>query len=140
MPDAALIAPVILMAGLTILMVFSLGIRRYLAIRRGEVSIKFYRTYNEGEQTPALHLLGRHVQNHFEVPPLFYAGALMALVTDSVSVAVVICAWVFVLARIVHSVIHLGHNNVRHRFAAFGVSLLGLLGLWVSWVLAYVGS
>lgn len=132
MQPLAIIFPAIAMFFLTLGMILWLGFNRQRAIRRRDVSIKYFRTYNEGTQPDRLHLLGRHVQNHFEVPPLFYLGVLFVYVTDFVTTTAVACAWLFVLARCLHSYIHLGSNNVSVRFFTFGFGLLCLAGVWLS--------
>jgi len=128
----AILYPGIAMFSLTFSAILALGIARYRAIQRREVSIKYFRTYDQGSQPPRLHVLARHVQNHFEIPPLFYFGLLFTFVTGSVNVVAVCLAWLFVAARCVHSYIHLGSNNVSHRFFTFGVSLVLLAGLWAA--------
>ncbi len=125
---------------LTLTCVLTLGLNRYRAIRAGEVKISYYRTYDEGVQPKRLHLLARHVQNHFEVPPLFYIVVVLTYVTDSVGAVSVACAWSFVAARTVHTIIHLGSNNVSRRFFTFGVSLTFLAGLWVALLLRLLSS
>lgn len=128
--------PGIAMFALTFGAIGYLGASRYAAIQRSDVSIKYFRTYNEGQQTERLHLLGRHVQNHFEVPPLLYIGILFAFVSGSVTQAAVFFAWSYVALRCVHSYIHLGSNNVSRRFFTFGTSLIALAGLWGSIVVS----
>lgn len=132
MNSTTILYPAIAMFALTFGAILSLGFARYRAIRRGDVRISFFRTYDEGSQPPRLHLLARHVQNHFEVPPLFYVGVLLTFVSGSVNMPAVIFAWLFVAARCVHSYIHLGSNNVSRRFFTFGASLIFLAGLWLT--------
>ena len=131
MDSQAILYPAIAMFALTVGVLLSLGFVRYGAIRRGDVRISFFRTYDEGSQPQRLHLLARHVQNHFEVPPLFYVAVLLIFVSDSVSPLSVAFAWLFVATRCVHSYIHLGSNNVSLRFLTFGVSVTFLIGLWL---------
>jgi hypothetical protein len=68
---------------------------------------------------------------------LFYVVGLMYFVASRVSTAVLILSWAYVAARCVHSAIHLTHNDVLHRLAAFAVSNFILIVLWalffVSW-------
>lgn len=132
MQNELIIYPAIGMFALTFGMLMNLGISRLRAIRSREISIKYYQAYTEGEQTQRLHILGRHVQNHFEVPPLFYAAVLLLLITHGVGWLSVVLAWLFLALRCLHSVIHLGRNNVSHRFFCFGSSVLVLAGLWAT--------
>lgn len=139
MNPTAIVYPAIAMFFLTLGCLLTLGLRRYRAIHAGEVKISYYRSYDEGVQPKRLHLLARHVQNHFEVPPLFYIGVVLTYATDSVGVASVACAWSFVAARAVHTFIHLGSNDVSRRFLAFGVSLAFLAGLWTALLIRLLG-
>jgi len=117
---------------LTLGCLFSLGFLRFRAIQHHQVKISFFRAYNEGAQPERLHLIGRHVQNHFEVPPLFYIGVLLSYVTGNDAFISLVFAWLFVISRVVHTIIHLGSNNVSYRFASFGFGLVCLCGLWGS--------
>jgi hypothetical protein len=138
MTPTAILYPGIAMFSLTLGVMVGLGVARYRAIHDRSVSIKYFRTFNEGVQPERLHLLSRHMQNHFEIPPLFYAGILFTYVSDAVTMASVVLAWLFVLTRCAHSVIHLGANNVSARFFTFGVSLVFLAGIWASLLVSLI--
>jgi hypothetical protein len=140
MDASAIFFPAVAMFMLTFSVIAYTGASRLAAIRRGDVSIRYYRRYNEGEQTARLQVIGRHLQNHFEVPPLFYIAILFLYVTESVTPTAVALAWLYFASRCVHSFIHLGTNNVTHRFIAFGVSGLILTGLWILLLVAVASS
>ena len=131
-----IIYPAIAMFALTFGVMLIMAKSRYMAIKRREMSVRFYVTYDDGVEIPRLRVLTRHIQNHFEVPPLFYIGIVLVYVTGSVTVPAVAFAWGFVIARVVHSFVHLGRNNVQHRFFIFGLSLLCLAGVWISLLLS----
>ena len=132
MDPTAILYPAIAMFFLTLGVMLGLGVARYTAIHDRSVSIKYFRTFDEGSQPERLHLLSRHMQNHFEIPPLFYAGVLFTYASGSVTALAVGFAWLFFLTRCVHSFIHLGPNDVSARFFTFGVSLVFLAGIWIS--------
>ena len=136
MQPSAIVFPAIAMFFLTSAMIGLLAIRRLTAVRRGEISLAYFKLYNLGMQPDALQQIGRHVQNHFEVPPLFYVVVLFLYVTGTVTALTVGLAWTYVALRVVHSLIHLGSNDVNLRFTAFGASLLVLTGLWLSLLFA----
>ena len=140
MDASAIIFPAVAMFMLTFSVVAYTGGSRLAAIRRGDVSIRYYRRYNEGEQTARLQIIGRHLQNHFEVPPLFYAVVLFLYVTGSVTPTAVALAWLYFASRCVHSFIHLGSNNVTHRVIAFAGSGLILACLWILLLTAVASS
>jgi hypothetical protein len=127
----AIVLPAIAMFFLTATLIGRLGFTRVRAVRQGEVSIGYFRLYNEGEQPDRLQQIGRHVQNHFEAPPLFYAVLLFLYVTSSVTLVSVGLAWLYVGLRAVHSVVHLGHNDVRQRLMVWASSMLVLASLWI---------
>jgi len=127
-----IIYPAIAMFMLTLSMIFALGISRFIAIQRKEISVRYFQQYKGEEQPERLYLLSRHVQHHFEVPPLFHVSVILIYVTDSVSIVSITAAWLFVALRCVHSYIHLGKNNVKHRFYSFAFSLIALAVLWAS--------
>jgi hypothetical protein len=132
MQQIAIIYPSIAMFLLSACLVFSLGLSRLVAIKQGSVNFRFYKRYDEGKEPDRLRLLTRHVQNHFEVPPLFHMGVLLCYVTNSVTTFAITVAWLFVALRCLHSVIHLSSNNVTYRFVCFASSLMVLVVLWLS--------
>lgn len=136
MQPSAIVFPAIAMFFLTSGMIGLLAIRRLTAVRRGEISLAYFKLYNLGMQPDALQQIGRHVQNHFEVPPLFYIVVLFLYVTGTVTALTVGLAWTYVALRVVHSLIHLGSNDVNLRFTAFGASLFTLTGLWLALLFA----
>ncbi len=140
MDSSSIIFPAVAMFMLTFSVIAYTAGSRLAATRRGEVSIRYYRRYNEGEQTPRLQVIGRHAQNHFEVPPLFYIALLFLYVTGSVTPIAVALAWLYFASRCLHSFIHLGSNNVTHRFIAFAGSGLILMGLWGQLLLSVASS
>jgi hypothetical protein len=72
-----------------------------------------------------------NLKNLFELPVLFYTAVLLSLLLMIQDRLLVQLAWGFVALRIVHSVIHCTYNNVNHRFAAYAVSCLFLLFMWI---------
>ncbi len=75
-------------------------------------------------------------RNLFEVPVLFYTLAAIALATGYVPSWLVVCTWVFVALRVVHSLIHCTYNKVFHRLAVFLPSFGLLIGMWIAFFLA----
>lgn len=62
--------------------------------------------------------------NQFELPVIFYVLCLIALMTNKADLLMVVLAWIFVISRIVHALIHTGANVVPLRGAVFGVGML----------------
>jgi hypothetical protein len=70
-------------------------------------------------------------KNQFEMPVLFFAACAFALITKSVDFAMLVLATLFVAARIVHAIIHLGANPVMRRAYAFFASAVLVLVMWI---------
>ena len=77
-------------------------------------------------------------RNLFEVPILFYALTAVALATSSIPPWLAYGAWIFVILRFVHSIIHCTYNNVTHRFTVYLLSFVLLVGLWVAFALSAI--
>ncbi|MFO1100381.1 MAG: MAPEG family protein [Xanthobacteraceae bacterium] len=75
------------------------------------------------------------VSNQFEVPVLFYALAILSIVTRHADLAFVILAWVFVLLRIIHASIHVTDNDVRRRGLTFIAATTVLMVMWILFML-----
>jgi hypothetical protein len=67
-----------------------------------------------------------NLKNLFEIPVLFYALALYLFVTHEVDGVYVIAAWVFVVFRAAHSLVHSTFNLGMLRFCLYLVSALAL--------------
>jgi hypothetical protein len=72
-----------------------------------------------------------NLKNLFEMPLLFYAAVLLALVLLIQDAILVQLAWGFVLLRMLHSIVHCTYNRVLHRFIAYAASCLLLLLIWI---------
>ncbi len=65
-----------------------------------------------------------NLKNLFEIPCLFYALLLYLFVTTSVDQVTLIGAWLFVLFRVIHSVVHCTVNLVPLRFAMYATATM----------------
>jgi len=140
MTNAHLVLPMLVMMALTIFFVFRLGTTRTRAVTNKEVDLKFYKTYDHGSEPMHLRVLTRHMQNHFENPPLFYVACIILMLLEAVNMAAVVTAWIYVVARFCHSYVHLSGNKITPRFAAFLVGVLALCGLWGLGLYACIGA
>ena len=140
MTTAHLILPALAMMFLTIALIFVMGSKRTKAVNNKEIDGAFYKTYDQGQEPRHLRLFTRHIHNHFEVPPIFYAAILLLVSLNAVTVYSVAAAWVFVGARYVHTIVHLNGNKIVPRFLSFIVSVLALLALWIHLVVSTVSQ
>lgn len=66
-------------------------------------------------------------KNLFEIPVLFYALVLYLFVTKQVDTVYVTAAWIFVVLRALHSIVHCTFNFVMLRFYLY---LFSAIALW----------
>ena len=124
--------PVFAMFLLVAVVLLRMRSMRFSAVRRKEVSAAYYRAYQDGTEPEPLRVISRHFSNLFEVPVLFYVGAIMAYITHQVNYWLVACAWAYVALRYVHSYVHLTSNSVVVRFSVYFASGFVLVVMWFS--------
>lgn len=109
---------------------------RVRAVKAGQVRLSQFRL-NTGEVPDAITQAARNYSNLFEVPVLFYTAGAIAIALGIQVPAMIITAWIFVLARIAHSWIHLTGNNVIHRLRAYMLGNICVLVIWAILVASY---
>jgi len=127
-----MVYPLIAMLALVAIMFgFAFVVRMY-AVRSGDVNLSHYRLF-EGPQPPSyVTKVCNNLNNLFQVPPIFYAAAVLAIASGLESRLSVLGAWGFVGARYAHTVVHITINHYLLRSAVFAVSLVFLTILWVA--------
>lgn len=105
---------------------------RVQAVRQKKVSIKYFRTFDEGDAPAHIKAGTRHYANLFELPVLFYVAAVTSLALEISSPLLISLAWIFVACRVVHASIHMSYNHVGHRALAFWCGSLVMLAMWVT--------
>lgn len=109
---------------------------RWVAVTSGQLSPKYFKTMSTGEQPPDFMIrAGRQFSNLFEVPVLFYAGCIVAMMMPIYGVTIQFWAWLFVAARCVQALINLTGNKVIWRMSAFALGFFAVFGLWCTIVL-----
>ena len=133
MPQStAIFWPVIVQVALTYVIYYLLFSRRQAAAKAGRVRLSQFRdNVTEPEET---RFLKNNLTNQFELPVLFIAGCIANYATGNAGIIAVLLAWLFVATRLVHAIIHVGANRLRHRVPVFitGYALNGLLWLWLA--------
>lgn len=76
-----------------------------------------------------------NLANLFEMPVLFFALVPLLLITRHAGHAEVALAWIYVALRAVHSLIHVGPNDVRKRFPVYLASCAVLLAMWLGFAI-----
>jgi len=130
-------APMGAMALLTFAVLTLIPIRRFRAAFASQVKAADFQ-FGESAAVPGdVSIPNRNYMNLLELPTLFFPPCLMFYVTHRVDVAVLVAAWLYVLLRLVHSLVHLTYNNVFHRLSVFAASGVPLAALWV---LFFIGA
>lgn len=124
--------PVFAMFFLTAAVLMRMRKMRFAAVRKKEVRAGYYRAFAGEEEPEPLRVIARHFSNLFEVPVLFYVGAIITYITQQVSYWLVFCAWAYVALRYVHTYVHLTVNNVVVRFSVYFASGIVLTVMWAS--------
>ena len=126
-----LVFPMFAMFALTALVLVLLFRSRVRAIRERAVKQSYFKVY-QGEVEPEYAAKrSRHFSNLFEAPTLFYAVCLAAMVTQQADRALEVLAWLYVTARVAHSFIHLGTNEIVPRLSAYFTSWGVMAAMWV---------
>jgi len=130
---AAILYPMVALAGLTFIVLLLIPAARFGAAARGQVTARDFR-YGESANVPGeVSLPNRNLMNLLELPVLFYVVCLGFYVTATVDARALYLAWAYVALRALHSLIHLTYNKVFHRLIAYAASNVALIALWVRW-------
>lgn len=104
---------------------------RVKALKTGKVNLKFFRSYTGDGLPEEVIVAGRHYDNQFQVPQLFFMTCVSFMALGVVTPGAVALAWLFVFTRLVHTVMHLGKNRVQKRMLAFAAGWLVILTMWI---------
>src|SRR5829696_6870665 len=130
MSISAVILPVLVQVGLTFILLVWMGRTRVGHLRRGEVKVKDVALGERNWPKRVIQIQNAY-HNQFELPVLFYALVVLALITRKADLLFVVMSWMFVVSRLVHAAIHVTSNKLSLRFMAFLVGLLILAAMWI---------
>lgn len=126
--------PVIVQVLMTLLIYVRLIKVKIREVRAGRVD-KTRSALHEEAWGDAVLQINNNIRNQFELPVLFYVMAAILWAMDSVNGLAIAAAFLFVLSRIAHALVHLGSNYVPNRRRTFTVGwwvlmFMALLVLW----------
>ncbi len=108
-------------------------IARITAVRNKMVKARYFKEYRDSSNVPSfLILIERHYSNLFEMPLLFLICCLTALFFQQIDMFIISCAWVFLVFRLIHSLVHLFINKLLLRMFVFGVSCMAMFLMWIA--------
>jgi len=126
-----MILPLSMMLLLVMLLFSALFVARMYALYQKKVDLRYYELF-KGAGAPAyLTKVTNNLNNLFEVPTLFYVAATLVITLNIETETMLFNAWGFVIARYVHSLIHITVNNYLARGFVFTVSIYYLAVLWL---------
>src|SRR5581483_1566101 len=130
MGATTVLLPVFVEVALTLGLLFWVGSMRVAAVRSGLVKTRDI-ALREPNWPPHLLRVANAYQSQLELPVLFYLVSVLALFTGRASLLLVVLAWLFVVSRLLHALIHVSTNNVPRRFFVFlaGAILVSLMWL-----------
>lgn len=131
MAQNLILLPVFVQAMLTCAVLLVLGVRRRRSMaRRGQKVDDMAMARDVDWEKPAL-VASNNFKNQFELPVLFYAVAAFALVTRSIDMTFFLLAWVFVLTRVGHALVHLANGRVAWRGSFYLIGFAALVAMWI---------
>ncbi|MEX0644209.1 MAG: MAPEG family protein [Parvularculaceae bacterium] len=128
LPQLVLFGAILAQALLTIAL-YAMLIRARFGVPRAELRKEM--AYDQSAWPVKARLVSNSVTSQFELPILFYVGALLALQVGTVDIALAALAWLFVVLRVAHAVIHTGKNIVMRRFGVFFAGFVTLIAFWI---------
>ena len=133
-----IIYPVFCLVILTFFMIAATGITRLISVRRRQVHPRYYVLMSGDTPPDYVQKVGRNMANLLEVPVLFYLLAVLVILFEINNQLLVDLAWLYVVLRLVHSIIHISYNNVPHRLIVFVLSVVTLMIMWFQFMMLVV--
>ena len=127
-----LIAAILAQGALALGLLWYLGTIRIPMVMKGEVRIDDI-ALDRNAWPKRERQASNAFDNQFQLPVLFYVGALLALYFGPGIIEVGL-AWLFVVTRYVHAWVHVTDNHVIRRFAAYFAGLVVLCVFWLDLV------
>jgi hypothetical protein len=131
MRNPAILYPLFALAAWTLIVLVLIPIARVRSVRQREIRVDDIKCGESASVPGHVSLPNRNYMNLLELPMLFYVVGILLYITGGASYVAIFVAWLYVVLRVVHSLIHLTYNHVLHRLAAFTLSNVALVMLWV---------
>ena len=123
--------PLLALVAWTFLVLLLIPYQRVKAVRSQQINGDDFKL-GESENVPAkVSIPNRNYMNLLELPVLFYVVCIVLYLFSGLSPVTLGLAWVYVVLRIMHSLVHLTYNNVLHRLFFFATSNVVLSVIWI---------
>ncbi|MFT6733716.1 MAG: hypothetical protein ACJAS9_001906 [Polaribacter sp.] len=134
MQNTSILLPMLIQVSLTLFIFILLGIRKSSAIKAGGVD-RTKTALNNSAWPESVLKVSNNIANQFQTPILFYVLCIMFLLTNTVSTAIYVLAWVYSISRVSHAFVHVSSNFIPARFGIFTIGVVCLIAMTV---LAYI--
>jgi hypothetical protein len=124
-----ILAPLFVQVALTFVIMFWMGALRVAAVRGGEIKARDI-ALREPNWPPQVLKIANAYHNQLELPVLFYVLTVLAIITRHADLMFVLLAWVFVVLRVLHAVVHVTDNLVPRRGLLFMAGAIVLAVMW----------
>ena len=122
----AILYPVLAQIVLTLIVLLGMGLQRRAALLSNAVTVDDIAL--DGSRWPVrARQFANCYTNQFELPVLFYVLCLVAHVTRTADLIVVILAWIFIVSRIGQAYVHTTTNVVKMRGAMFALDFIAIV-------------
>ncbi|MEH6493331.1 MAPEG family protein [Halopseudomonas sp.] len=130
-----ILLPLLLQIALTLGLYIALTRAKAKALTAGVVD-EARRALHDDAWPDSVLQINNCIRNQFEVPVLFYVLVLALLQLGAAGWLAQLLAWLFVLSRLAHALVHTGSNQVplRRRLFTLGCVLLMLMTALLGWV------
>ncbi|MEL6786282.1 MAG: MAPEG family protein [Cyanobacteria bacterium J06607_15] len=141
MNQRAIFSPFFAMLFLTFVVWVYMYIRRISFITKSKISSQKLAVPGTLTQMspPGVSNPSDNLKNLFEIPVLFYALILYLFVTQQIDMVYVATAWIFVVFRTLHSIVHCTFNYVMLRFNLYLISAIAVWFMAARAALIYFG-
>lgn len=83
--------------------------------------------------------ISANLSNQFEWPLFFYIAIVLLIAMDEpIDSVQILLAWVFVIGRVLHSIVQIFTDNLRLRGMVFTVNFVAVLAMWVLLVIEHI--
>jgi hypothetical protein len=125
-----LLLPVFLHFFMMVVIGGKMGRARFEGVKSGRV--KRADIVNNSKAWPDdISKIGNNFDNQFQLPPYWYLCVVLVLLTGMIDKVLIVLCWVFLGARVAHTIEHTGSNTLPRRFYFY---LIGFGSLTVMWL------
>jgi hypothetical protein len=122
--------PCLALIALTFIALVTMFKARQAALKSGDISAGYFKTYDNGEKLPRkARQAERLFHNLQESTPIFYFLCAATMALGLVDSAFLGLAWAYVVLRTLQSVVHLTTNKLQARASLYGVSWIVMLAI-----------